>query len=295
MGEDRPDAGRPDPPVGRRDPDALVRRAGVRPDRDRDQHFLVDDRVLDRLPEYAAFADLSHVLEIGAGTGALTDRLLAAADRVTAVERDPDLADFLREEFASECRAGRLTVVEGDALEAELPDFSASVSNLPYGVSSPVAFRLLPWRRPLVLTFQREFAERMAAGPGTAEYSRLSVAAGHYAGVEIVEVVPPEAFDPQPRVESAVVRTRPRTPDYDVPDDDFFLRFLKAVFTQRRKTMRNAVRNTAHISRLGDPDAVVAAASGDLLDRRAGDLAPAEFAELATLAWDVGDPADCGG
>jgi len=292
MGDERADA---EPRVGRRDPDALVRRAGVRPDRDRDQHFLVDDRVLDRLPEYAAaVADLSHVLEIGAGTGALTDRLLAAAARVTAVERDPDLAAFLREEFAAEREAGRLTVVEADALEVDLPDFSASVSNLPYGISSPVAFRLLPRGRPLVLTFQREFAERMAAEPGTGEYGRLSVAAGHYAAVEIVEHVPPEAFDPRPRVESAVVRTRPRDPDYDVPDDDFFLRFLKAVFTQRRKTMRNAVRNTAHISRLEDPDAVVAAAPEGLLGRRAGDLAPAEFAELATLAWEVGDPADRG-
>jgi 16S rRNA (adenine1518-N6/adenine1519-N6)-dimethyltransferase len=292
MSDERAD---PERRVGRRDPDALVRRAGVRPDRDRDQHFLVDDRVLDRLPGYAAaVADLSHVLEIGAGTGALTDHLLAAADRVTAVERDPDLAAFLREEFAAEREAGRLTVVEADALEVDLPDFSASVSNLPYGISSPVAFRLLARGRPLVLTFQREFAERMAAEPGTGEYGRLSVAAGHYAGVEIVEHVPPEAFDPRPRVESAVVRTRPRDPDYDVPDDDFFLRFLKAVFTQRRKTMRNAVRNTAHISRLADPDAVVAAASEGPLGRRAGDLAPAEFAELATLAWEVGSPADRG-
>jgi len=282
-----------EPRPGGRDPDALMARAGVRGNPDRDQHFLVDDRVFDRLPEYAnAVADLSHVLEIGAGTGALTDRLLAAADRVTAVERDPDLTAFLREEFAGERAADCLTVVEGDALEVSLPDFSVSVSNLPYGVSSEIAFRLLPRKRPLVLTFQREFAERMAAAPGTAEYGRLSVTAGHYADVEVVEYVPREAFDPQPRVESAVVRTRPRDPDYDVPDEGFFLRFLKAVFTQRRKTMRNAIRNTAHISLLDDPDAVVDAAPEDLLGRRAGDLTPAEFARLSRLAWEHGLPAD---
>jgi len=278
---------------GGRDPDALLARAGVGGDPDRDQHFLVDDRVLDRLPGYATDAvDPDHVLEIGPGTGALTDRLLAVADRVTAVERDPDLAAFLREEFAAERAAGRLTVVEGDALAIPLPDFSVSVSNLPYGVSSEIAFRLLPRGRPLVLTFQREFAERMAADPGTGEYGRLSVAAGHYADVEIVEHVPPEAFAPPPRVDSAVVRTRPREPDYEVPDEDFFLRFLKAVFTQRRKTMRNAIRNTAHISELASPDAVVAAAPGELLGRRAGDLSPAEFASLATVAWEQGEPAD---
>ncbi len=298
---------------GGRDPDALRRRAGVRGDPDEDQHFLVDDRVLDRLPGYLpedlvgdpgsdrdagpGFDPESapdrrpvRILEVGAGTGALTDRLLATADEVVAVERDPDLAAFLREEFADAIEAGRLTVIEGDALEVELPPFDASVSNLPYGISGEIAFRLLSRGRPLVLTFQREFADRLVAEPGDDDYGRLSVAAGHHAETEIVEPVPPEAFDPRPRVDSAVVRTTPRDPDYEVPDDDFFLAFLKAVFTQRRKTMRNAVRNTAHISGLGDPDAVVDAADEALMSRRAGNVTPAEFADLATLAWEVGEP-----
>jgi 16S rRNA (adenine1518-N6/adenine1519-N6)-dimethyltransferase len=277
-----------------RDPDALRARAGVRGDPNRDQHFLVDDRVLDRLPTYASDAgiDTSHALEVGAGTGALTDRLLAVADRVTVVERDPDLAEFLRQEFADPIESGHLTVVEGDALDVDLPEFAASISNLPYGISSEIAFRLLPRMRPLVLTFQREFAERMAADPGEEEYGRLSVTAGHYAEVEVVERIPPEAFDPQPAVESAVVRTTPREPEYDVPDDDFFMRFLRAVFTQRRKTMRNAIRNTGHISGLADPDAVVDAAEEELMSRRAGDVTPAEFAQLASLAFEVGNPGE---
>ncbi|WP_436901406.1 16S ribosomal RNA methyltransferase A [Halovenus halobia] len=277
-----------------RDPDALRARAGVAGDPNQDQHFLVDDRVLDRLPEYATAGemDLSHVLEIGGGTGALTDRLLAVADEVTVVERDPELAEFLRSEFAEAISEGRLTVVEGDALDVELPDFTASISNLPYGISSEIVFRLLPTGKPLVLMFQSEFAERMAADPGTDEYGRLSVTAGHYADIELVEDVPPEAFDPQPAVDSAVIRTRPRDPDYDVPDDGFFMRFLRAVFTQRRKTMRNAVRNTVHISGLQDGDAVVDAASEELMSARAGNVTPAEFAQLATLAWDVGDPGE---
>jgi 16S rRNA (adenine1518-N6/adenine1519-N6)-dimethyltransferase len=270
----------------------LLARAGVRGDPDRDQHFLVDDRVLDRLPDYAreAEADLAHVLEVGAGTGALTDRLLAVADRVTAVERDPDLADFLREEFAAEIDAGRLTVIEGDALDVELPDFTASVSNLPYGASSEIAFRLLPRGRPMILMFQREFAERMAADPGSDDYGRLSVTAGHYADVEVVEPIPPEAFSPPPAVDSAVVRTDPHDPEYEVPSEDFFMGFLRAVFTQRRKTMRNAVRNTVHISGLGDADAVVDAADEDLMSMRAGNVTPAEFAGLARLAYEVGEP-----
>ena len=271
-----------------RDPDALIRRA-KRGDPEFDQHFLVDDRVLDRIPTHLpADADTSHILEIGGGTGALTDRLLVAGDRVTVVERDPDLAAFLRREFADAVDEGRLTVVEGDALDVSLPDFSVCVSNLPYGVSSEIAFRLLPERRPLVLMFQYEFAARMAADAGADEYGRLSVTAGHYADVELVETVPKEAFDPQPRVESALVRCTPRDPEYEVPDDEFFLDFVTACFTQRRKTMRNAIRNTTHISGLTDGDAVVDAAEESLLSKRAGNVTPAEFAELATVAWEVG-------
>ena len=273
-----------------RDPDALVARAGVRGDPDRDQHFLVDDRVLDRLPGYLpGDADRSHVLEVGGGAGALTDRLRSVADHLTVLERDPALAAFLEREFAEAVESGELTVVEGDALELELPEFTVSVSNLPYGVSSEIAFRLLPERRPTVLMFQREFAERMAADPGDDEYGRLSVTAGHYADIEIVESVPKEAFSPAPAVESAVVRTTPRQPDYEVPDDERFMSLVRAVFTQRRKTMRNAIRNTAHISGIEDPAAVVDAADETLLGKRAGNVPPAAFARLTRTAAEV-DP-----
>jgi 16S rRNA (adenine1518-N6/adenine1519-N6)-dimethyltransferase len=269
-----------------RDPDALIRRAG-RPDPERDQHFLVDDRVLDRIPTFAADFDRSHVLEIGAGTGALTDRLLDVADRVTAVERDREYAAFLREEFSDEIAADRLEVVQGDALDVELPAYTCCVSNLPYGVSSEVTFRLLPEREPAVLMYQLEFAERMAAESGTSEYGRLSVATQHYADVEVVETVPPEAFDPQPRVDSAVVRLMPREPEYEVEDEAFFFDFVKALFTQRRKTVRNAIRNTGHISGLDDPDAVVDAVDEDVLGKRPGDLSPATFAALANVALGI--------
>jgi len=281
-----------EPPTGTRDPDALIRRAGIAGDPNADQHFLIDDRVLDRIPSYATERefDTTHILEVGGGTGGLTDRLLAVGERVTVIERDPRLAAFLETEFATAVEAGRLDIITGDALAVDLPAFTTAISNLPYGISSEVIFRLLPTRRPLVLMVQLEFAERMAAEPGTDEYGRLSVTAGHYAAVELVETVPPTAFDPQPAVESALVRTTPREPAYTVPDDEFFLRFLRAVFTQRRKTMRNAIRNTVHISGLADGDAVVDAADESLLRQRAGNLTPAEFAQLATTAWEVGNP-----
>ena len=298
-----------DAAYGGRDPDALARRAGSRADPDRDQHFLVDDRVLDRIPGYLPDdADRSRLLEIGGGAGALTDRLLAATTgeptagvttdataepgQLTVIERDGDFVDFLREEFATAVADGSLDVVEGDALDVDLPPFSACVANLPYGVSSEISFRLLPEKKPLVLMFQAEFAERMVASAGESEYGRLSVSARHYADVEIVERVPKEAFDPQPAVESAVVRCLPRDPDYAVGDEAFFLRFVKALFTQRRKTVRNAVRNTAHISGLNDPEAVVDAADEELLSSRPGTLEPAAFAALAELARERGSPTE---
>jgi len=278
-----------DTEAGTRDPDDLIRRAGSRGNPDFDQHFLVDDRVVDRIPGFLPDAcDTSHILEIGGGPGVLTDRLLAVADHVTVIERDPDFAAHLREEFAADREAGRLTVIEGDALEVDLPEFSACVSNLPYSASSEIAFRLLPLGKPLVLMFQLEFAERMVAEVGDDDYGRLSVSAQHYADCEIVESVPNTAFDPQPAVQSAIVRLLPRDPDYDVDDEQFFLDFVKAIFTQRRKTIRNGIRNTAHISGLDDPAAVVGAADEEMLRRRAGKVAPREFAALATVAADHG-------
>jgi len=128
----------------------------------------------------------------------------------------------------------------------------------------------------------------MVAEPGTKEYGRLSVTSQHYADVKLVETIPKAAFSPQPAVESAVVRALPREPDYEVPDEAFFLDLVKAVFTQRRKTMRNAIRNTTHISGIEDGSAVVDRVDEELLRRRAGTVTPAEFAELAGLAAAVG-------
>ena len=271
-----------------RDPDRLVAAAG-RGDADRDQHFLVDDRVLDRIPEYAAEFDLAHVLEIGPGAGALTDRLLAVADHVTAIERDSRLVAHLEAEFAAEIEGGRLSIVDGDALEVPFPDYSVCISNLPYGISTEVTFRLLREGKPAVLMFQQEVADRLAAEPGTSEYGRLSVGTQHYAAVEILEPVPPEAFDPQPAVDSAIVSLTPRTPAYEVPDDQAFLELVKALFTQRRKTVRNAIRNTVHISGIQDPEALIDVLPEAILQKRPDAVEPAEYAEIAATVARIDD------
>ncbi len=277
-----------------RDPTELRRRAGVGGDPAADQHFLEDERVLDRIIEYAMDAafDLTSVLEIGPGTGALTARLLPVAEAVHAIERDPDLVSFLRREFDAEIRAGALHLVEGDALEVDYPRITSCISNLPYGVSSQVIFRLLPLGVPILVMVQREFGERMAAGAGTSEYGRLSVTSQHYGDVEVVEIVPPSVFHPPPPVESALVRVLPRPPAYRVQDEDRFFHLVTGVFTQRRKTLRNGIRNTTHITGITDPAAVIDALDEDTVQARPGELEPAVFARMANIVTDLEGPSE---
>ncbi len=264
-----------------RDPDRLLSRAGVRGDPDRDQHFLVDDRVLDRIARYGDElpGSFETVLEIGAGTGALTDRLLDVSDHVIAVEIDRHLIQFLEAEFAEELDSDHLDLIGGDALELDLPSFDAVVANLPYSAASQIIFRLLPDRQPMVVMVQREFAERLTAEPGTPAYGRLTVSAWWYADPTVLEVVPSTAFDPAPPVESAVVRFDPAPHRADI-DETRFHDIVKAIFTQRRKTLRNAIRNTTHISGIGDAQAVIESLEETMLDRRPDAIAPEEYLDI---------------
>lgn len=264
-----------------RDPDRLLARAGVRGDPDRDQHFLVDDRVLDRIARYGAElpGQVETVLEIGAGTGALTDRLLHEGDHVIAIELDRHLIEFLKEEFAQELETGVLELLGGDALELDLPSFDAVVANLPYSAASQIIFRLLPHHTPMVVMVQHEFAERLTADSATPAYGRLTVSAWWYADATILEVVPSTAFDPAPPVESAVVRFDP-APDRPGIDEERFHDIVKAIFTQRRKTLRNAIRNTTHISGIADAQTVIESLDESKLKRRPDAISPEEYLDI---------------
>jgi 16S rRNA (adenine1518-N6/adenine1519-N6)-dimethyltransferase len=253
----------------------LANRAGVRPDGTGDKHFLADGRVLDRIVGYAPDVDEGHVLEVGGGVGSLTQRLVEKYETVTVVELDRELARFLSEEFGE-----TVEVVRGDAVDVPLPEFDVSVSNLPYSASSPVLFRLLPRAKPLVVTVQKEFADRVVAQPGEDDYGRLSVTARRYARPEILETVPPSAFVPPPEVESAVLRFEPRE-DAKERADDFFDDVVRAAFTQRRKTLRNALRNTTHMTGI-DEENVYELPEG-LLSKRPGKMTPEEFETVAEL------------
>ena len=180
------------------------------------------------------------MVEIGPGRGALTEPLLARADRVVAIEVDPVLVLYLRQKYQEQIDAGRLTLIEGDVLRTDLAQWGPCVvaGNLPYYITSPILERVFAatgsWARAVFLV-QAEVAARLAAGPNSRDYGYLSVFAQVHARVERLFDVPAAAFRPPPKVDSAVVAFEP-LPAAELTS---FLKFASACFRQKRKTLRN--------------------------------------------------------
>jgi 16S rRNA (adenine1518-N6/adenine1519-N6)-dimethyltransferase len=243
----------------------------------KDQHFLIDERIIDRIIEYGRLNKKDTVLEIGAGYGNLTEKLAGKAGRVIAVEADARLASSLN-------RWKNVDVIIGNALKIEFPPFNKVISNLPYSISSPVTFKLLQHKFELgILMYQYEFAKRMVALPNSKDYGRLSIAVQYYADVEMLEAVPRTAFSTPPRVRSAIVRFVPRPAPYKVKDEDFFMKFIRAIFSQRRKKLRNAIINNAGLLGIKDTVSVLKKLPAELMDRRPEAVSPEGLAKLADI------------
>lgn len=209
------------------------------------QHFLTDRHYLERIVAAIAPTRDDAMVEIGPGTGLLTERLAPRLDRLDVVEIDRDLAAGLRNRFDP----ARVAVHEADALEfdfATLPERLRVVGNLPYNVSTPILFRIaaLAGRiRDCTFMLQREVVDRMVARPATADYGRLSVMLQYRFEMHALMHVPPGAFTPPPKVDSSVVRMIPLGARRPVArDEERFGELVAAAFSQRRKTLRNAVR-----------------------------------------------------
>ena len=259
---------------------AALRRLGRRPSKRLGQHFLIDERVADRHVRLAAPARSETVLEIGPGLGVLTRRLADRAGRVVAVEKDRRLAVALRG------IAPNVEVIEGDALRVRWPRFDLVVANLPFQISSPLTFALLDAKFDRAfLMYQREFAARLTAKPGSPEYSRLTVNAFARCACEIVETVPRSAFYPVPEVDSAIVSLRPRPPPFRIGDPAAFRATVDAIFVHRRKTIGAALRLECERFGVSAAEWTARIARAPFLERRGEELTPAEIAELAaTLA-----------
>ena len=258
------------------DPRGALARLGVRPSRSRGQHFLTDARVAERAIRHADVRTSDVVLEIGPGLGVLTRRLVGRAKHVVAIESDRRLADFLRQEVPE------AEIVHGDALRIPWPAFDVMVSNLPYRISSPLTFRLLesPFDRA-VLMYQWEFARRMVAAPGTPDYSRLSVGVYVRSACTVLERVPRNAFHPQPKVDSALVRLQPRPSPFRIADPATFDAVVAALFEHRRKTVENGLRLAGSV--LGrEPEALEGRlARVPFRKRRVEELRPEEIEQVA--------------
>lgn len=210
------------------------------------QHFLVDRRCIDRILETIDPRPGDHVVEVGPGMGALTQGLLARAGRLDAIEIDRDLARRLASLYPA------LNLRVQDALKVDYGSLGARlriVGNLPYNISSPLLFRLMDFSAAIVdinVMLQKEVVDRMTAAPATADYGRLTVMLGYRFEVERLFRVGAGAFRPQPKVESAFVRLRPRRPlRWAARDERLFARIVQSAFGQRRKTLRNALSGLA--------------------------------------------------
>ncbi|MGD1071463.1 MAG: 16S rRNA (adenine(1518)-N(6)/adenine(1519)-N(6))-dimethyltransferase RsmA [Bryobacteraceae bacterium] len=205
------------------------------------QHFLLSGKVLRRIAAAACDAGVPLTVEIGPGKGALTRCLLQHSARVVAIELDRDLAEHLRRSFADE---PRLQVVEGDALEVDWAAWGrgALAGNLPYYAATAIISKYVRspgGLGPAVFLIQKEVAERITAVPGTREYGYFSVECQLLARAELLFTVPPGAFRPPPKVDSAVICLTPRENAGREASGDGFLRFVSLCFRQKRKTLRN--------------------------------------------------------
>ncbi len=213
------------------------------------QHFLTDPGVIDAIVRAVAPSESDVVVEIGPGHGVITTPLLQRAATLHAIELDRDLVASLRVRFAS---APNLTIHEADALRFDFSSLGNSlriVGNLPYNISTPLLFHLLAYRdqiHDMHFMLQKEVVDRMAAVPGSKAYGRLGIMLGCHFEIESLFDVDRLAFDPPPEVTSAIVRLIPLPAGtYEIHNESYLSQLVATAFSQRRKTIRNALRKIA--------------------------------------------------
>jgi 16S rRNA (adenine1518-N6/adenine1519-N6)-dimethyltransferase len=258
------------------------------------QNFLIHPAVHEGIVRCLNLQPTDHVVEIGPGLGFLTQHLLDGAAHVTAIELERGMVAHLTQHFAQH---PKFTLVEGDFLAYPLADLTTPtfkvVGNIPYNLTSAIVFKLVgeltdvnhPLRQRLeqvTLMVQKEVAERLCAQPGCKAYGPLSIATQFWFDPWIVFNVPAEAFEPIPRVESAVISLTPRTqPSANVTDLASFHRLVRGVFTQRRKALRNTLPNVMGISQPLALEALALAQLDPML--RPEMLTVADFGRLADV------------
>jgi 16S rRNA (adenine1518-N6/adenine1519-N6)-dimethyltransferase len=255
------------------------------------QHFLTDKSVLQAIVDSVSAHQGDTVIEIGPGRGVLTDELARLPNDLVAIEIDHLLSEKLRERYAAN---NHVKVIEADVLEVDLRSLVEGpfvvVGNVPYYITTPILFHVLrrPLPRHIVLLVQREVAERIVAPPGSKQYGALSVNVQVAADAEIIRHVPPGSFSPPPKVDSALVRIRPRA-DSLVTDEEAvrFRSFVQGLFGMRRKQVGNVLRS---VTQLSMDQAVDVLGSLDIDPRaRPETLSVSQFISLMRAAGDSAD------
>ncbi len=260
---------------------------GLIPEKGLGQHFLVDRNILNKVIRTAQVGKEDVVVEVGPGLGEMTLALARLAKQVIAVEIDPKLVEILKKKLAD---CPNVEVVKSDILKVDFKHFFKKegrpikvVANLPYQISTPLLFRFIEAKEAfstLTLMLQREVAERMAASPGGKEYGTLSVLLQMFLDLSVRFFIPPSAFFPSPKVESAVVHmVWKEKPMIETNNEEWFKRVVKACFGYRRKTLVNALKHSG----LSFPDSIESRMEKIGIDprRRPETLTTDEFVRLA--------------
>jgi len=213
------------------------------------QHFIWDDAVLARIADAAELKADDIVLEIGAGFGNLTKHLAARAKKVLAIEIDKKLVELVPDEIIKNCK---VEFIRADVLKLDWAQFFsderkiAVVGNIPYHITSPLIERIIEHRKNInqaLMLVQQELAERIASGAGTKKYGSISVLCQTYSEVELLFIVPASRFRPRPNVGSRLIRLKLREePPFDIPSKEDFEQTVRTFFSQRRKTIYNALK-----------------------------------------------------
>lgn len=272
----------------------LLRDYKLRPKKSWGQNFLSDGNALDRIVHACGLGeDDSVVVEIGAGLGALTQRLHEAGCSVLAIERDRDLVPVLKERFEP---GSGVEIVEANALDFDLQETARRkggrikvIGNLPYQISAPILFKLLDnrqWVSSAHLLLQKEVALRLAASAGSKDYSLLSVLFSRVAEISRDTDVSRNCFVPVPKVDSSFVSLYFKTELPERPDDKLFKSFAKACFHQRRKTLSNSLRKQPFLKLSEEVLAKLKEAYPETLALRAETLEVSTFVEMALKVED---------
>ncbi len=212
------------------------------------QNFLVDHRIINQIISTISPKNDDSIIEIGPGKGAITFPIIEYLDHLSVIEIDRDLVSMLKSKEQE-----KLTIFQADALTFDFSQISNKlrvIGNLPYNISSPLLFHLLDYRKQIIdMTFmlQKEVVDRIVAPPGSTTYGRLSVMMQAFYEVELMFVVPKESFEPQPKIESAILYLKTREQPL-VKNSKPLEEIVKLAFSQRRKTLKNCLKSVLNQS-----------------------------------------------